>query len=202
MRLRPLPHPNGVLKPLERVRVSQKTVKHSPTQKLTDALIGVLAGCSALYYELDRKVRPDLPLQRAFGRKRCADQSTVSDTLNAFDERAVVGLREAVEAIYRRHSQIFSNDYFAGEMLLLEVDFTGLTASKRAEGSEKGYFPNKRNKRGRQLARASVPQYGEVAFEKLHPGNTNSGEVLKGTVEEAERVPWGWPWSPTSASGP
>jgi hypothetical protein len=40
---------NEVLKPLEWVDVRQKTVDHSPAQKLTDALIGILAGCSALY---------------------------------------------------------------------------------------------------------------------------------------------------------
>ena len=71
---------NRVLKPLEDVAVIQKTVKHSPAQKLTDALIGMLAGCSALY-EINAKVRPDLPLQKAFGRERCAEQSTIFRTL-------------------------------------------------------------------------------------------------------------------------
>ena len=70
----------GVLEPLSRVEISQKTVRHSPQQKLIDALVGVLGGCSALY-EINSKVRPDLPLQRAFGRDRCADQSTISKTL-------------------------------------------------------------------------------------------------------------------------
>jgi hypothetical protein len=177
---------NRVLEPLEDVAVIQKTVKHSPAQKLTDALIGMLAGCSALY-ELNVRVRPDLPLQKAFGRERCAEQSTISDTLNAFDEQTVLGLREAVEAIHHRHSPIFSHD-FEREMLLVEVDLSGLSASKRAEGSTKGYFPAKRNRTGRQLARASAPRYEEILFEKLYLGNTTSGEVLKGTIEEVERV--------------
>ncbi|MGH3146189.1 MAG: transposase [Rubrobacter sp.] len=177
---------NEVLRPLRRVRVPQKTVEHSPQEKLTDALIGMLAGCSALY-ELNVRVRPDLPLQEAFGRESCAEQSTVSDTLDAFDGRAVEGLREAVEAIHRGHSRIFAHD-FGREMLVVEVDLTGLAASARAEGSTKGYFPHKRNRRGRQLARVSAPRYGEILFEKLHAGNTNSSEVLKETVTEVERV--------------
>lgn len=177
---------NNVLKPLERVQVPQKTVKHSPKEKLIDALIGIMAGCKALY-EMNVRVRPDLPLQKAFGRERCADQSTIQETLNAFDGGTVARLREALETIHRCHSRIFSHD-FERKMLVVEVDLSGLTASKKAEGSQKGYFPNKRNKRGRQLVRAIAPQYEEILFEKLHWGNTTSCEVLKGTIEEVERV--------------
>lgn len=151
-------------------------------------MIGILAGCKALY-ELNVRVRPDLPLQEAFGREEegLADQSTISDTLNAFDEETVTQLRVAVETIHRLHSHIFSHD-FEREMLVLEVDLTGLTASAKAEGSEKGYFPNKRNKRGRQLARVIAPQYGEVLYEKLYWGKTNASEVLKETIKEVERI--------------
>jgi hypothetical protein len=88
----------GVLEPLCGVQIAQKTLKHSPTHKIIDALIGILSGCKALY-EIDCRVRPDVPLQRAFGRDRCADQSTIQRTLNAFTEENVVQLREAVEAI-------------------------------------------------------------------------------------------------------
>jgi hypothetical protein len=34
-----------VLEPLSSVRIAQETVRYSPTQKLTDALMGILAGC-------------------------------------------------------------------------------------------------------------------------------------------------------------
>lgn len=175
------------LKPLEWVEVPQKTLKHSPAQKLTDALIGMLAGCSTLY-ELNAEVRPDLPLQRAFGRDGgCAEQSTVSDTLDAFSAQTVAQLREAVEAIQHRYSEVFRHD-FEQQTLVLEVDLTGLAASKGAEGSTKGYFPNKRNERGRQLARVIAPQYEEAPFEKLYPGDTNSSEVLKEVLTEVERL--------------
>ena len=73
-------------------------------------------------------------------------------------------------------------------MLTLEVDLTGLRASKSSEGSTKGYFSGERNATGRQLVRVSTPDYGEVIFEKLYPGNTNSCEVLKGTMKEVERI--------------
>ncbi len=176
-----------VLKPLSGVRIAQKTVKHSPQQKLLDALMGILSGCKALY-ETNVRLRPDVPLRRAFGRDRVADQSTVQRTLNAFTPENVSQLREAVEAIQARHCRLFSHDYFGAQMLLLEVDLTGLRASKRAELSTKGYFSGERNATGRQLVRVSTPTYGEVLFEKLYAGNTNSCEVLKETLEEVERI--------------
>lgn len=175
-----------VLEPLSGVKIAQKTVKHSPKEKLTDALMGILAGCKALY-QLNVRVRPDPPLTRAFGRERCAEQSTVQRTLNAFTQENVSQLREAVEAIQRCHSALFSHPY-GREMLLLEVDLTGLRASEGAELSTKGYFSGERNATGRQLVRVFAPQYGEVPFCELHPGNTGSSGVLKGTVHEAERV--------------
>jgi Transposase DDE domain group 1 len=176
----------GVLEPLSGVEIEQKTVEHSPTDKLIDALVGILSGCEALY-EIGCRVRPDLPLQRAFGREHVADQSTIQRTLAAFSKENVRQLREAVEKIGRRHSAILCHP-FEEEMLLLEVDLTGLRASKRAEGSTKGYFSGSRNRTGRQLVRVSSPRYGEVLFEKLYPGNTTSSEVLKETIKEVERI--------------
>ena len=96
-------------------------------------------------------------------------------------------LREAVEAIGRRYSATFSHD-FERQMLVVEVDLTGLRASKRAEGSTKGYFSGERNATGRQLLRVSVPQYKEILFEKLYAGNTTSCEVLKESIRELERI--------------
>lgn len=176
----------GVLEPLSSVQIAQKSIKHSPQQKLLDALVGILSGCKALY-EIDCRVRPDVPLQRAFGRDRCADQSTIQRTLNALTEENVAQLREAVEAIGRGRWAVFSHD-FEKEMLTLEVDLTGLRASKSSEGSTKGYFSGKRNSTGRQLVRVSTPDYKEVLFQKLYPGNTTSCEVLKRTIGEVERI--------------
>ena len=56
-------------------------------------------------------MRPDVPLQRAFGRDRCADQSTIQRTLNALTEENVAQLREAVEAIGRGRWAVFSHDF-------------------------------------------------------------------------------------------
>jgi hypothetical protein len=178
----------GVLEPLSGVEINQKSIKHSPQEKLTDALMGILSGCKAIY-ETNFRVRPDAPLQEAFGRDRCADQSTIQRTLNAFSEENVCQLREAVEAIQARLCGVFGHDYSAAEgMLIVEVDLTGLKASKSSEGSTKGYFSGERNATGRQLVRVSARNYGELIFQKLYAGNTLSCEVLKQTLGEVERV--------------
>lgn len=96
-------------------------------------------------------------------------------------------MREAVERIGRSYSRLPSHPY-EQQMLVVEVDLTGLRASKKAELSTKGYFSGERNAMGRQLVRASTPDYGEVIFSKLYPGNTTSCEVLKQTLGEVERV--------------
>src|SRR5215210_9098349 len=158
---------DGALHPLSGVKIAQKSVKHSPTHKLTDALVGILAGCKAIY-ETNTRVRPDAPLRRAFGRERVADQSTIQRTLDALSEENVNQLRQAVEEIGGRYSRLPYHPY-EREMLILEVDLTGMRASKKAELSTKGYFSGERNATGRQLVRASAPQYGEVPFCKLHP---------------------------------
>ena len=153
---------------MEQVHLPRKTIRHSPTQKLLDVLRGPLAGCSALY-RLNVKVCPDRPLQLSFGREGCADQSTVADTLDAFTEKTVAQLREAVEAVHRQHGRVFTHNY-EQELLVLEVDLTGLVASKNAEGSTKGQglLPRQAEPPGRQLVRVTASQYGEVLFEKLY----------------------------------
>src|SRR5260370_37277406 len=65
-----------------KVHIKQKTVKHTPTDKLYDALISLLAGAHRLV-EINTRLRTDPGLQRAFGRTACAEQSVVQETLNA-----------------------------------------------------------------------------------------------------------------------
>ncbi len=64
------------------VQIKQKTVKHTPLEKLQDAFIAILSGAHGLS-EINTRVRADQALQRAFGRSSCAEQSVVQETLDA-----------------------------------------------------------------------------------------------------------------------
>src|ERR671929_1736019 len=76
-------HQLDLFRPIrEQVHIKQKTVRYTPTDKLYDAFIALLAGAHGLV-EVNTRLRSDPALQRAFGRTACADQSTIQATLNA-----------------------------------------------------------------------------------------------------------------------
>src|SRR5438132_12086961 len=66
----------------ERVPIAQKTVKHTPLDKLYDGFITLLMGAHGLV-EINTQLRSDRALQRAVGRVACAEQSVVQQTLDA-----------------------------------------------------------------------------------------------------------------------
>ncbi|MCQ8210765.1 hypothetical protein NPS74_24090, partial [Cutibacterium acnes subsp. acnes] len=79
----------------EHLQIKQKTLKHTPLEKITDAFISLLAGASGLC-EINTRLRPDAALQRAFGRNTCAEQSTVQETLSACTKENVRQMRAAL----------------------------------------------------------------------------------------------------------
>jgi hypothetical protein len=46
----------GILKPVEEVKIAQKTVKYTPYEKLTDVLIAIMSGAAGLV-EVNKRVR-------------------------------------------------------------------------------------------------------------------------------------------------
>ena len=168
------------------VKLKQKVLQHTPTDKLLDCLINILAGGVGLV-EVNTRVRPDAVVQRAFGRQACADQSTISDTLNACTTEQVVQLRGALSVIFRQHSRTCQHNY-AQQWQLLEVDMTGMPAGRQGEGVTKGYFANMRNRRGRQLGRVLATWYEELVVERLYDGKRQLDRSLQALVLAAEEV--------------
>src|SRR5256886_16676906 len=145
--------------PIEQtVQIAQKTIKDRPTDKLYDALISMLAGAHGLV-EINTRLRADSALQRAFGRRRCAEQSVVQDTLNACTAENVQQMEQAIDSIYRQQSQGYAHDYQAS-FQVLDVDMSGLPCGPKAAFATKGYFAKQRNRRGRQLGRVLASCYG------------------------------------------
>jgi len=168
------------------VKIKQKVIQYTPLEKLLDALINILAGGHGMV-EIETRVRSDEPLQRAFGRQGCAEQSVVSDTLNACTEENVRQMRQAQQEIYRMHSQGYGHDYPARRQVL-DVDMTGMPAGRQGEGVTKGYFSGQRGRRGRQLGRVTATLYQEIVVDKLYPGKVQLERSLQELVEEAEKV--------------
>lgn len=168
------------------VHIKQKVIRHKPLDKLMDAFINILAGGAGLT-EVNTRVRPDRVLQQAFGREGCADQSTVSDTLNACTDRTVGQMRQAMQEIYRIHSQGYRHDYNQGWQVL-DVDMTGMPAGRQGEGVTKGYFSGQKNRRGRQLGRVIATLYDEIVVECLYDGKRQLDRSLQALVTDAEQV--------------
>jgi hypothetical protein len=168
------------------VKIAQKTVKHTPLDKLKDAFISILAGAHGLV-EINTRLRSDLALQRAFDRKACAEQSVVQDTLNQCTAVQVSQMTQALQTIYRRHSQGYRHDYKAAWQLL-DADLTGMPCGKKAAFASKGYFPQQRYRRGRQLARVLASNYHEIVLDQLGDGKTYLRTALRPLIEAAERV--------------
>jgi len=168
------------------VTIAQKTVKHTPAQKLYDAFIAMLAGAHGLV-EINTRLRSDAALQAAFGRAACAEQSVVQETLDACTTENVAQLEQAVETIYRQHSQGYRHDY-AAAWQVLDADMSGLPCGPKAACATKGYFAKQRNRRGRQLGRVVATLYEEVVVDRLFAGTTQLGAALPPLVLAAERT--------------
>jgi hypothetical protein len=173
-------------KPLEqRVQIRQKVLKYTPVQKLEMFFVGLLAGAKAVSHTATT-VRVDPALIAAFGLPGCAEQSVIAQTLNAATEQDVSDLQAALSEIYgcygqaRRHS-------FKREFLVLDVDLSPLPASKRAEGSERGYMGRCRSKTGRKLVRVRAADTQETIWETVASGRTaESLPVLQEAIQAAE----------------
>ncbi len=166
------------------VRIAQKTVKHTPIDKLYDAFIAMLAGAHGLV-EINTRLRADPALQQAFGRERCAEQSVVQETLDACRGENVQQLEQAVDTIYRHHSQGFRHDY-ATKFQVLDVDMSGMPCGPKAAFATKGYFAKQRNRRGRQLGRVLASRYDEVVVDRLFEGKTQLTKALQPLLQAAE----------------
>jgi len=178
----------GVFKPVaQNVHISQKVVKYTPPEKLLDCLITILAGARGLV-EANKRVRTDRGLQAAFGRKGCAEQSVISETLDACTKENVSEMEQAMQEIYRQHSQGYRHDYAHSLPQVLDIDMTGMPCGKKAAFATKGYFAKQRNRRGRQLGRVLATHYKEIVVDRLFDGKTQLARAFQPLVKAAAVV--------------
>ena len=121
----------------------QKQIRYTSQDKLITCLVSIMSGCQTICH-INTRIRPDRVLAQAWGLEYFAEQSTVADTLNHFTARHVAQLRQAVNTIYLREGRAVQHDDTSQGLLILDVDLTGLPASKLAQGSRKGYFSGKK----------------------------------------------------------
>ena len=170
----------------QKVKIAQKIVKYSPSEKLLDAFVTLLTGAQGMV-EVNKRLKADLGLQRAFGRTGCAEQSVVQDTLDACTAENVTQMHQAMEVIFRRYSQTYRHDYQLNWQIL-DADMTGRPCGKKAKFASKGYFAKQRNRRGRQEGYIIGTWYDEIVAERLFDGKTQLNKALQSLVEAAEKA--------------
>ncbi|HEX9134515.1 MAG TPA: hypothetical protein VF844_19680 [Ktedonobacteraceae bacterium] len=178
----------GFFRPLEQgLHIRQKVLKYSSVQKLEMFFVGLLAGAKAVSHTATT-VRVDPALIVAFGLPGCAEQSVIAQTLNAATEQDVTDLQAALGEIFGSYGQARRHP-FKQELLVLDVDLSPLPASKRAEGSERGYMGRCRSKTGRKLVRVRAADTQETIWETVVSGCTaESLPVLKEAIQAAEHL--------------
>jgi hypothetical protein len=168
-----------LLEPLHNfIKIKQKTVKYSPVDKLTDALLAILLDCDVVS-QVNTKLAQQVAVLKAFGREHSADQSTIQRTLSSCTSENVKEFQQALSHIFATNSRTQRHKFGKNKPpLILDIDLTGLPCSKHYEGSCKGYFADcKPGTTGRQLYRVSASQYNEVVYQQIFAGNTGSASL-------------------------
>src|SRR5437867_12995181 len=132
----------------EQVKIAQKVVKYRPIDKLLDGLLGMLCGAKTIA-QSNVTIKVDPAVQRAFGRKGCADQSTIARTLHACTAENVVQL-ERVSRYYLKRYGATPRHPFHEERLWVDADVTPLPIGEKAEGSERAWLGRCSSKPGRK----------------------------------------------------
>jgi len=176
-----------IFKPIEHyVKIAQKVVQYTPTAKLKDGFINILAGGTGMV-EVNQRVRSDIGLQRAFGRAGCAEQSVIQDTLDACTAENVTQMQSALDVIYQKHSLGYHHDY-DHEWQLLDVDMTGRPCGPKAELATAGYFAHHRHRRGRQVGYVLATWYEETVVARLYAGTTQLNTALPELMTAADHT--------------
>jgi hypothetical protein len=118
------------------VQLDGKTVLHAPPAKRRD-VVGRRLADGAARKQRNTRLRAATALAAAWGRDRCADQSTMTRRRDAFTPLAVAQLRTAVEPSYRRAGPALPQPC-AHARLVLDIDLPGRPAGRRAAASTKG----------------------------------------------------------------
>jgi hypothetical protein len=125
----------------EPLQLSMRQRDYSPVDKLEDVVISILAGCRSINH-INVRLRPEQALAQAWGRDKFADQSTYSRTLEALSSSHLSQLRQGSLHWLKLHSQLNFHEW--SKWLLLDIDATHLPASKKAEGSQRGWVSGKK----------------------------------------------------------
>lgn len=132
------------LSPLKSVKIPIKTREYTPYEKLVQIMLSILSGCEYLA-EVNTKLKPEKMLAKVCQKEHFADQSVLSQTLDALTLMNLEQLEKAVRKIWRKKSATVKHDWCG--FLWLDYDLSGLPCGPQAEESQRGFFSDKKMRR-------------------------------------------------------
>lgn len=170
----------------DRLHLSMKTVRYTPTDKVVEFMASLVAGCQHTV-SINHRLVPDTELAReCIGKPRFADQSGVNRLLRSFTEQNLEELEDVLHQYYLRHS--LARRHPGREILVIDMDITGLKADgKTYEGTSKGYFPGEKGAKGYQCGFACVHRYREVLGFVLGPGSARVAHHLDDLLDLVDK---------------
>ena len=173
----------------EQVQMPQKMVRYRPVEKVLDGLLGILCGAKTIA-QSNLTIRVDPAVQRAFGRRGCAEQSTIARTLQASTGETVAQLGRVSWYYLKRYGQT-PHHRFTERLLWIDVDVTPLPIGAQAQGSERTWMGRNRSKTGRKVLRWTASAYREILHETLLRGKASAVPALQAALGELEtRLDW------------
>lgn len=130
------------LEPLQKVKIAMRERYFTPADKLTQVLLGILAGGETLS-AVNAPLKQEQGLARIWGWEHFADQSSLSRTLDALSQKNIEQLRTSQNEIRQAHSRTSQRDW--RPFLWLDFDLTPLPCGPMAQASQKGYFGEKKS---------------------------------------------------------
>lgn len=134
-------HHAGLLSPLQDVCLLTRAGCYTDGDHLIQLLMAIFTGCESLV-QVNTVLAPERALAALFGWPRFADQSTLSRSLDRLSLTNFSSLRTAFLCISTLLGGVWQHDYRG--YLYIDVDLSALPASRRAEGSTKGYVSGKK----------------------------------------------------------
>jgi hypothetical protein len=130
-----------VLVPLQSVTSASKTGDFTLSEKLSQVILSILAGCQYISM-VNTKLRPERKLAQVERIDRFADQSTLSRALNELTRLNLSQLQTAGRQISDYCSRSRQHDWRG--FLQLDFDLSALPCGKQAEEGKKGYASDKK----------------------------------------------------------
>ncbi len=168
----------------EQVKMAQKVVQYRPPETRLEGLVGRLGGAKTIA-QSHVTITGDPAVQRACGRKGCADPSTIARTLHAGTADHVAQLARLGGGYLKRDGRTPRHPCHEA-LLWVDAEVTPVPIGPKAEGRERAWMGRHRSKTGRQTLRVSASDSREILHEPLRRGKAAAVPALKAALVELE----------------